>query len=230
MQVFQVRIKLFLLKNIKAEFLQNDLNSFIDRGLSKNEELLKFHNANKYKCYCFDNLYPIEQDKIYKKDNVYALTLRTIDKKLADFFADKLVNEFDDKFKGLTSEVKIIPKKHIDKVYSVTPVVLKNDDGYWKGRLSIDDFEKRIKSNLIKKYNYIMNTKINEDFQLYTAIEFKNKKPIAIKYKNIKLLGDKISLNVADNKIAQDLIYMSLGTGLAEMNSRGAGFMNYRYL
>lgn len=228
MQVFQIRLKLFLLKNIKVECLQNDLNSFIDGGLVKDEELLELHQANRYKYYCFDGLYPIEKDKVYKKGIIYSLTLRTIDNRLADFFANKLVNEFNDKFKGLTSEIRIIPKKHIDKIYSVTPVILKND-GYWKNKLSIDDFERRLFENLIKKYNYVMNTKIDEDFQLYTGIEFKNKKPVAFHYKNIKLLGDKISLNIAENKITQDIIYMSIGTGLGEMNSRGAGFINYRY-
>ena len=44
------------------------------------------------------------------------------------------------------------------------------------------------------------------------------------------LLGDKISLNISDDKLAQDLAYMALGTGLLEVNSRGAGFTNYRWL
>lgn len=229
MQVFQIRIKLFLLNNIKSEYLQNKLNSFIDSSFAKNDELLKFHETNKFKVYCFDGLYPIEKDKIYKKDNIYTITLRTIDKKLADFFANNLVNEFNNDFKGLTSEIKIIPKKYIERIYSVSPVLLKND-GYWKGKLTIDDFERRTKENLIKKYNFIMNTKIDEDFQLYTSIEFKNKKPIAVPYKNIKFLCDKISLNIADNKMAQELAYFSLASGILEANSRGFGFVNFKYL
>lgn len=230
MQVFQIRIKIFLLKDIYSHNLQGDLNSFIDAAFSKDEELLKMHQINKFKYYCFDELYPVEKDKVYKKNNIYTLTVRTIDKNLADFFLNKLVNEFDKNFKALTSEVKIIAKKHIEKVYSVTPIVLKTENGYWRHNLTINDFERRLKENLIKKYNYIMNTKINEDFELYTSIELKNKKPIAIPYKNIKLLGDKITLNAADNEMAQELLYMAIGTGVLEMNSRGLGFVNYRYL
>ena len=230
MQVFQIRIKLFLLKDIIADSVQSCLNSFIDGAFCKNEELLKFHKDNKFKFYCFDGLYPIEKDKIYKKNNIYTLTLRTIDKKIAEFFYRKLVNEFNSDFKGLTSEIKIIPKKHIDKVYSVTPVVVKTEHGYWKHQLSMDDFEKRLKENLIKKYNTFMKTKINENFELYNTIEFNNKKPIAIPYKNIKLLGDKITLKAADNETAQNLLYMAIGVGLYENNSRGQGFINYRYL
>ena len=70
----------------------------------------------------------------------------------------------------------------------------------------------------------IIKKKIDEDFDLYTVIELKNKKPIAMEYKSIKLLGDKVQIQVADNKRAQDLWYFALGVGLGEMNARGCGF------
>jgi CRISPR-associated endoribonuclease Cas6 len=158
------------------------------------------------------------------------VTIRTIEKNLAEFFTNKLVNEFDGKIKGLTSEIRILPKKHIEKLYSITPAIMKNEDGYWKNKVKLDEFERRLKENLIKKYNRSMDTKIDENFQLYTTIEFKNKKPISTNYKNIKLLGDKISLNIAENENAQKIAYMSLGTGIFEMNARGYGFVNYRWL
>ena len=84
--------------------------------------------------------------------------------------------------------------------------------------------------NLIKKYNYFMNSKINENFQLYDSISFKNNRPIPSNYKNVTLLGDKISLNISQEALAQEIAYMSLGTGVLEMNARGYGFVNYRWL
>ncbi|WP_252250777.1 CRISPR-associated endoribonuclease Cas6 [Clostridium sp. ZBS13] len=230
MNVFQIKLKVFLLEDIILENLQSNLSAFIDKGLSKDSELLKFHQSNNFKYYCFDSLYPIEKDKVYKKNNIYTLTIRTIDKELAKFFTNILVNEFNNCIKALTSEIRIIPKKHIDKIYSITPAIMKNDNGYWKSKMTLDDFERRLKENLIKKYNTIINTKINEDFDLYITIEFKNNKPIATSYKEIKLLGDKISLNIAENEMAQNLAYMSIGTGILENNGRGFGFVNYRWL
>lgn len=230
MNVFQIRLKIFLLKDIELELIQSKIAAYIDKTLGKNEQLLGFHDSNEFKNYCFDAPFPLEIDKIYKKDNVYTLTIRTIDKDLADFFANILVNQFNEDIKALTSEIRILAKKHIDKIYSITPVIIKTDSGYWKGNITLDEYERRIKENLVKKYNYAMNTKIDEDFQLYTAIEFKNKKPISTNYKNIKLLGDKISLNISDEFLAQELAYMSLGTGLSEMNARGYGFVNFRWL
>lgn len=230
MNVFQIKLKIFILKDIPIEDSQAIISAFIDIGLSKDSKLLELHESNKFKGYCFDAPYPLEEDKVYKKDNIYTLTIRTIDKELADFFTNKLANEFNANVKGLTSEVRILPKKHIERLYSITPAVMKNEDGYWKNKIKLDEFEKRLKANLIKKYNSITNSRIDEDFQLYSTIEFKNRKPISVKYKNIKLLGDKISLNIAENEMAQELAYMSLGTGIFEMNARGYGFVNYRWL
>lgn len=94
--------------------------------------------------------------------------------------------------------------------------------------MSLDEYERLLKENLIKKYNEFTNQKINEDFELYTYIKFINRKPIANLYKEkIKLLGDKISIKIADNNMAQELAYFALGTGLGTTNARGFGYCNY---
>lgn len=94
----------------------------------------------------------------------------------------------------------------------------------------MEEYEERMKVNLIKKWNAFENEKMDENFQLYIFMEFLNKVPIMMEYKGIKLWGDKFSLQIADNASAQKLAYMSLGTGILEMNSRGAGFVSYKWL
>lgn len=230
MKVYEIKLKVFMLKQVIINNIQTVISEFIDSALAKDDELLKMHNDNKFKYYCFGGFYPIEEDKIYKDGNIYTLTLRTIDLNLAQFFNNKLVNNYNSYIKGLTSEIRIVPKKHIEKIYSLTSIILKNDNGYWRTVISPDDFERRLRENLIKKYNDLNDEKLNEDFELYTTLEFKNRKPIANEYKGIRLLGDKVSLNISENKTAQDLAYMILGTGLLEMNARGYGFCNYRWL
>lgn len=230
MNVIEIKLQIYLLKDIPQNKIQSKITSLIDGALAKENNLLMLHNSNQYKNYCFNQPYPIEKDKLYKEGNIYTLTLRTIDKSLATFFNNKLVNEYNSELKALKADIKVIPKKQIQKIYSLTPIILKTDSGYWKGVLSIDEFEKRLKENLIKKYKFITNEKIEEAFDLYTDIEFKNKKPIATEYKGIKLLGDKVNLEVADNPIAQELAYLSLGVGICEMNARGFGFLNYQWI
>ena len=230
MQVYQIRIKLYMLTDVVLNRIQTNLTAFIDKGFLENEELLQMHEENKFKNYCYDLPYPIEKDKIYKKGKIYTVTIRTIDPRLAKYFQEVCVNSYTDEVKGLTSEIRIIPKKVIDSIYTLTPVILKDDKGYWRKHMQLAEFENQLKVNLIKKWNSFTGEKLSEDFSLYTLLEFLNETPVPMEYKSIKLLGDKIRLQIADNETAQKLAYMALGTGLLSMNSRGAGYVNYRWL
>lgn len=230
MKVYQIRVKVFLLDDVPAKLAQIKAAYFIDQAILKNSEFKAFHQTNKYKNYVFDLFYPLEKDKLYKKGNVYTLTVRTIDPKLAELFLENLKNTSTDEIKGLVSECRIIPKKLIEQAYTLTPAVLKSENGYWRTHMTIEQYEERLKVNLIKKWNLFQNEHIDENFSLFSRIEFINEIPIPIPYKKVTLLTDKISMYVEQNPIAQQLIYMSLGTGLLEANSRGFGYINYRWL
>lgn len=229
MNVYELKLKVYLLKDIKQEDALNQIAGYIDETLSKNKDLLQLHQRNCYKNYVFCSLYPMAKQGVYEKDVVYTVVLRTIETNLAKYFEQKLKNHYNAAMKGLTCELKIVPRRMIEKIYSLTPVLLKDSRGYWKKYMSFSDFEERLKINLIKKCKAFSGNEIDEDFQLYTTIKLLNKCPIKIPYKGIHLLGDKIELQVAENPIAQELIYLSLGTGLLESNARGYGFVNYQW-
>ena len=230
MKVSEIRVKVYTLNDIPVSRVTPVITHYIDSSLAKTEELLNYHENNQFKNYCFNSLYPIEKDMVYKKDRIYTFIVRTVDVDLARYFSEKLSNHCTNELKGLTVENQIIPRKTIDELYTLTPIILKTDNGYWKNTMSVDAFEKRLFENAVKKYNEYVNMKINEDFQFYTNIKFLNKNPISMKYKRIHLLGDKICLKIADNEQAQDLAYFVVGTGLCEMNSRGYGYCNYHWL
>lgn len=230
MKVFELSIKCYLLNDINQEEALRQIGFCIDLALGKNQKFLEFHNTNFFKNYSFNSFYPLEKDKVYKEDKLYTFQLRTINKDLAIYLSEELPKCYSKCIKILKIDLKIINQKHIDKIYSITPAVMKNDFGYWKGKMTLDQYAERVKVNLIKKYNYFMNEKIDEEFPLFTAIELKNKNPISMKYKDKKILGDKISLKVADDELSQKIAYMALGTGILELNARGAGFINHRWL
>lgn len=228
--VFEIRVKVYILKDISFTNILAREAEYIDSALAQSEKWLEYHEINQFKKYCFGCLYPIEKDGIYKKDNIYTITARTVDAGLARYFSKVLRNHYTDSMKGLVVENRVLPRKVIGEIYSLTPVIQKSDYGYWKNQMSLEEFERRLFENAVKKYNQFTGKKIDEDFQLYTNITFLNRKPIANEYKGIRLLGDKVNLKIADNAQAQELAYFLLGTGLCEMNSRGYGYCNYRWL
>ena len=69
MKVIQIRVKVLLKENVEVDDIQSKVCGVIDYSFSKREELLKMHNTNMYKFYCFDLPYPVEVDKVYKKNN-----------------------------------------------------------------------------------------------------------------------------------------------------------------
>lgn len=228
--IYTVRIKVYIIVDTPVEEIRGAVTEFLDSGLAVDPQFAELHKQNRYKYYCYDSLYPIEKDKVYKKNQIYTLTIRTLDANLAKYFSEYVVNTYTDKLKGLTAQVRVIPKKHIDVMYTLTPAILKCESGYWKDEMTVEQYEERLKANLIKKWNEFHGEKIQEDFELFTGVEFLSKCPVASQYKGIKLLGDKIRIHVADNEMAQKLAYMALGSGVLEMNSRGFGFVNYRWL
>lgn len=230
-RVYEMAVKIFLLQNFRQEEACTIVSGFIDTCLAQDNKYLEFHKQNCYKGYSINCPWPLEQDGMYKKDKVYTIRIRTIDKELLDYLSRELPNTTSEYIKGLTVKIWVIPRKHILKIYSLTPVVIKLDEGgYWKSNISFEKYEQLLKTNLVKKYNQFMDTKIDEDFQLYTSIQKTNRVPVNVKYKNIVLLGDKFDIEIADNETAQNLAYLSLATGLGENNSRGCGFVNYKFL
>lgn len=228
---YELSVKVYLLENIITTDMMCKIATLIDGTLGKDEEYLIFHQKNKYKGYSFDGLYKVEQEGIYHQGNIYTFRIRTVDPKLAEYFEKNLFTSYTNEIKVLTVTKRIIAQKHIEKIFSITPVVIKNDFGYWRSNMTIEDYERRIRENLIKNFNMFYGKKIDENFELFTHIEFNNRKPIAIPFKNsISLLGDKITIYLSENERAQTLAYFALGVGMGENGSRGSGFCGYKYL
>lgn len=228
LHVDEIKLKVMLTIDIPVNKMMETESKFIDSFLAKDEKWEKFHHENKFKLYTFSGFYPLEKDGVYKKGKQYTITIRTVNDSLALYFstcrhANSCMNVVD-------TSSRIIPRKKIEKIYTLTPAVIKTEDGYWRRNTGLDDFERRIFENAVKKYNGYMGAKIDEEFQLYTNIIFLNKKPISTKYKNIHLIGDKVELVIADDEKAQELAYFLIGTGIGENCSRGFGFCNYKWI
>lgn len=229
MQVFEISIRVKLKQEIHSEHALEYIGSLLDSLLCKSG-FEKLHEENQYKNYCFNSFYPIEDSRVYQQGKSYVFQVRTVDAELASLFSSCILHRESKALTILTTQIKIIPKHFIEKIYSITPCIMKNETGYWRKTGELELFERRLKENLIKKYNSITGKKMKEDFQLYTSLNFKNKGPVSCAYKKIHLLGDKVELYPGNSREAQELMYMALGTGILETNARGYGFVNYQWL
>ena len=128
MKVYQIRMQIFLLQDVSSNRIQEKITAFIDAGFSRSEKLITFHEENKYKNYCYDLPFPLEADKIYKKGKIYMLTIRTIDMELAKYFKNVCVNNYTTEIKGLIADIRILPKKMLETVYTLTPLIVKTHE------------------------------------------------------------------------------------------------------
>ena len=79
LNVYEMRVKLYLLQDIPFKELQNAVANFVDSALCQNESLISFHETNCYKFYSVGTLWPLERGMTYKKDQIYTLTVRTVE-------------------------------------------------------------------------------------------------------------------------------------------------------
>lgn len=231
MMCFEIKICVKVKKELHYYMAAEQISRLINKTLCDNETFRSYHTESKaYKFYCFDLPFPMLINGKYKADDIHTLRIRTVKAELAEYFYEQLRYAETEYLKVLNTEIRIISKKTIETIYSLTPLIIKTKNGYWRDSMSVAEFEERLKVNAIKKYRAVTGDLVDENFELYTHLKFLNKKPIKMQYKGITLLGDKIQITAGKNKMAQEMLYMSIGTGLLENNSTGAGTVGYRYL
>ena len=130
MKVYEIRIRVYILENIPYQKMLSQEAHFIDSALARDKNWLEYHKERQYKNYSFGGLYPVEKDGLYKRDKIYTITMRTMDAELAKYLTRVLRNHYTRAMKGLTMETRIIPKKIISELYTLTPVLQKTEDAF----------------------------------------------------------------------------------------------------
>lgn len=229
MKVYELKLKVYLLKSISASEAQQQVSQLLDQCLSSEERWKMFHESSQLKGYSYGSLYPTEKDKLYKSGKIYTITVRTSKAELASYFVDKLPHMESTVMKGLESEISEVGPGIIESAYSVTPVIVKFEDcSYWKDNHSFEELQLHMRNNTFKKYSEFGSNDIDEQStEIWNQMNLINGKVIATPYKKIKLLGDKIELKFATDEGSQKIAHMLLATGVGELNSRGFGFLTF---
>jgi CRISPR-associated endoribonuclease Cas6 len=170
--VRELECKVYLLKIIEYKYMQSRITEFIDHALCIDEDMRKLHEDNtSFKNYTYSGFMEIETYKIYKIGNIYTFRIRTTNEQIANYLKVQLPLQYNDTIKGLVCTSRMIPRRFITKLYSVTPVLVASDKGYWKNVMNISKYERLLFENAVKKYNSITNTKIDENFKLYDVLK-----------------------------------------------------------
>lgn len=231
MKYYELTNTVYLFKDIYFTKTNEIISRFINEALYLDDKLSQFHKKNEFKGYVFDSLFPRENNKTYKKGSIYVFRIRSIDKKLINNLNKLLKKVNSSDMKLIATEIKTYTPKFISSIYTATPAIVILDEGYWTKDKGIELLMDRIIQNSIKKYRNFINEDIPYDFEFFKGIQMENRKPVAIKYKNITLLGNKFKLEIKEDEISQKIATLLLGTGILEKNSSaGAGYCIPRYL
>ncbi|MBP3041867.1 CRISPR-associated endoribonuclease Cas6, partial [Bacillaceae bacterium Marseille-Q3522] len=165
----------------------------------------------------------------YKKGRVYIFRIRSAKKLFLQKLQRFLPITSQTAFQVLACQQKKIPDRFIQQLYTMTPVIATVDGQPFLPGDDIDLLIKRIQGNLEKKYKDLYGEETFEQ-SFIKRIEIINRKPIALHYKSIKLLGCKLKLDINEDNKSQRLARTALSSGLLEKNSIGGGFCVANYI
>ncbi|WP_027400511.1 CRISPR-associated endoribonuclease Cas6 [Anaerovorax odorimutans] len=224
-------IELVVTVILKKDIYFADSGYVIGKNINKlmllDKDLRELHVKKQYKNYVFNSFYPLEKDKLYKKGKAYVFKIRGLDDEFMKKVHKYLKVLDSDDFDVISAAFEEIEQGNIRELYTLTPVIITIDDRPWLQNNDLHLFIDRLESNLEKKYKSFFNESIDIKGKLIENIRFKNKVPMSFNYKNVKLLGNKISIDVKENIEAQKTAFLALAVGIGEKNSAvGAGFCN----
>ena len=233
MKNYEIKITLFLKKDLRLADVQEFLSTNINKSMLEDKILKRMHYINSYKPYCIGTLYPFDlTNKIYRANQVYVLTIRSIDIDFLNRLRKVLKESCKLDFNVIAIESLTRNYGYIESAFTLTPAIIsikeeeKNYIRYWtKEEGSLDFVKKRIKDNLEKKYEQFFNEKIVAPDDFILMISIQNKKAIVYNYKGAKLWTNKFKIVFAPDELSQKLVSLAFGVGILEKNSLGLGFL-----
>lgn len=230
MNYYELKIKVQLDKDMYLDEVPYNIGIFINNSMLNNALLKKIHEEKFYK-YVYDGFYPMEKDKIYKKEKTYSFRLRSMNIQLLNKMAMSIYNHSYGGIKAFDADLKVYEINKITEIYTLKPAIVTIDGGPWlKEKCSVNILKKRLDDNLDKKINQIENIKERKESEIFIEdMEILNKYPMKYKYKSVTLLGNKVKIKVKDDEYSQRKALAAIALGLGEKGSSlGAGFCDYK--
>lgn len=225
----EVTVSVYLNNNIRVIDMYEKLSRFINFSFNNSKLLSELHKNIGLKHYSYSGLYPIEQDSIYKADEIYSFIFRSYNNKIINEFITSMQTLENDDFIVTNVSTKRYKCKSIQFVDNLTPTIITLQDGIrWNKEIhGVEVAKESIFKNLMKKYNSLYNTSFDFKYEdVIKDISVKSKCAIIVNYKGVKFLGYKFRVEFQNNGIAQEIANISVVEGIGEKNSSfGMGFV-----
>ncbi len=232
MKIFELRCKAYLKRDLNFKDSYDAISKYISYSMMQTDNYKTLHSSKAFKHYVFDSFYPLEKDKVYKKDKVYSFTLRSLNGEFIEAMQEALRQNINNPiFLVIETVKKDIKQFFIKELYSQTPVVITVKRGlYWSVQKDGDVLKliKQLQDNLEKKYKSFYGKELSGEKNFIQVLELKNRVPQSVfitkNKQKVRLFGNKFKIIPNEDEISQKLAFLALGAGMGEKNSFGAGF------
>lgn len=224
---FELKVTVFSKRSVHHLEMQQHIGNWINRSQLSDPYFKRSHYNKEFKHFVFSSLYPLEKDGVYQKGRAYVLTVRSsVDDTLSRIKACMQSHREDDYFQLISCEQRTRRLPHIVEMITITPAIVTVNHKPWLHENDIQLLLQQLHANAEKKYKHLNPQDTTKAFQPFIqGIRIENRKPIAIAYKDRKLLGNKLRLFINEDEYSQKYANVVLGSGLAEKGSSiGAGF------
>lgn len=205
------------------------------------------HEKERYKFFCFSNIFPFVKGKAFVKNSMLNLIISSPDKNFI-FLLEKILQKVEKIILGkdyifqIARVKKIYPRLYRgDILKSETPIVvsltrelaLKYNVPYnvkeghplfWNKEMSLAAFIDGLTKNSIRKCNEFYGKVFQEDLRLFNGFKFLE--GAVVDYKGGKVAGSHWKLIPADDETALNVLQFCLDAGFGERNTAGFGFVN----
>ncbi len=220
---FELVTTICLSEDVHFTEMHEKLASFVSKAMLNDPELKELHQKNTFKFFIFSLPFPAEKEGIYKSNHLYYFILRSIDIKLI-MKMKRYFSQTKDDIRVISSEIKQQSYRFINEISTVTASVAIFNKRCWVKENGIETIMQRIHNNVVRKMKAIDSSFEEPKENFISTIEIINHKPLNIKYKKIKLLGNKFRIVVKSDSVSQQCAFMALACGILEKGSLGCGY------
>lgn len=226
MEYYEVKVCIKMKEDRQNDKMYEVISGYINYSILNDSRLSRIHKVNCFKFYTFSLPAPIEEDRIYKKGRLYSFNIRSISSELVMRMARSLAKGCES-FTVEGTSCNRYRFNAIDKLISLTPVVITLQNGRY---LTMEDSDKIVKcltNNAARKYKAYYGEPNEVEF--ISDFTVKNKRLIQMPYKNTCIMGNKIDITVKPDENSQRLAHLIASVGIGEKNSLGAGYCKVIY-